>query len=257
MIMCEICGKKFRTITWSHLRTEHGIKMEEYKRMFPFVSLISEETRSIISENVTRDWKNPKYRSIQLKHRKKQLRGIQKNRTGKTYEQIYGNQKAAEVRKKLSISHIGQKWRKGRKNPDFSGENHPMYGKKRTKEWRENQSIAMKELIKEGKLDVNEMMKRAKGDNFAENKFALLHPNLKRQAWVPLGFELTKGKKGGVKGYFVDFLDEKTKTIFELDGKEHLGGLQKQRDNKKDRLLHQLGYKIIRISTNQVLNNVR
>jgi hypothetical protein len=47
LVKCELCGKLFKHITYTHLKAAHGITTEEYKTRFPNSPLISEETLSI------------------------------------------------------------------------------------------------------------------------------------------------------------------------------------------------------------------
>lgn len=52
-VKCQVCGKKFKRIQWSHLK-KHGITREEYKKRFPDAKLFSDETRRKISESVSK-----------------------------------------------------------------------------------------------------------------------------------------------------------------------------------------------------------
>lgn len=75
-IECEICHKKYLRITNTHLWKEHQITIEEYKKMFPGASIDAE--------------------------------GLAKSRvhhlTDKTYEEIYGKEKAQELKNQRKIS---------------------------------------------------------------------------------------------------------------------------------------------------------
>ena len=111
-------------------------------------------------------------------------RYIKGNRKGKTYEEIYGIERATSEREKriqgmkqgylngrkrltywkgktfskkakenMSKAHIGQKsCRKGKKYPQFSGKNHPMFGKHHTKEAKKKME---KTQFKKGRIPLN------------------------------------------------------------------------------------------------------
>jgi len=34
-VVCMLCGKKMKSVEWSHLWHIHGITIEEYEKMFP------------------------------------------------------------------------------------------------------------------------------------------------------------------------------------------------------------------------------
>lgn len=51
MVICEICGREMHSLT-THLTRTHKIEPSEYKKKFKVTTLISEECRNKISENV-------------------------------------------------------------------------------------------------------------------------------------------------------------------------------------------------------------
>ncbi len=57
-----------------------------------------------------------------------------------------------------------------------------------------------------------------------------------------------------IGNYIVDFLCTDNKIIIELDGAGHLEPLQIQYDKEREIYLHKKGYKIIRISNNELDN---
>ena len=66
------------------------------------------------------------------------------------------------------------------------------------------------------------------------------------------GYEFQHAMNGGevqIGGYFPDGLDEKRKTIIEIDEKQHYtsDGELKEKDKKRQEYLENLGYKVIRI----------
>lgn len=82
-VRCMICGRLLKVIDWCHLRT-HGVSFKEYKKLFPNSKTISEDYRRKLSE-----W-----------------------RTGKTYEEIYGEEEAENMKRQCS-EHCKKLWREG------------------------------------------------------------------------------------------------------------------------------------------------
>lgn len=73
-VVCKLCGKKFKKITNTHLEKEHNTTPEQYKKKFPNSKMISNELKHI----------------------------YQKHKRGKTYEQMYGNLKAKQIKNSKS-----------------------------------------------------------------------------------------------------------------------------------------------------------
>ncbi|MFH1506333.1 MAG: GTP cyclohydrolase I FolE [archaeon] len=73
-VECELCKKKFRTVTNTHLWKEHKITLDEYEEKFPEAITWSKNSRKACS----------------------------KSTKGRTYEQIYGEEKAEELKKEKS-----------------------------------------------------------------------------------------------------------------------------------------------------------
>jgi len=72
------------------------------------------------------------------------------SRKGKTYEEMYGVEKAKELRKKLSVAQK-KSYREdpNRINDRPSGKDHPMYGKHHSSETRKEISVGIKKFYKE------------------------------------------------------------------------------------------------------------
>jgi group I intron endonuclease len=88
-------------------------------------------------------WLNSKPRTEKHKENLgKAHKGKLSNKKGKTYEEIYGDEIAFELREKLSNSH---KWQKNEK--------HPMYGKKHSKETKEKLSSHFSKKVFQFSLD--------------------------------------------------------------------------------------------------------
>ncbi|MAF20708.1 MAG: endonuclease domain-containing protein [Candidatus Peribacteraceae bacterium] len=76
--------------------------------------------------------------------------------------------------------------------------------------------------------------------------------------------ELRNRKCGGLKfrrqvnigPYIADFLCKEHGTIIELDGKIHDKTEQKERDINRDEYLEELGYKILRITNEELLKSI-
>ena len=53
-VICELCGKKFKQITSTHLKKQHNITFIEYKVMFPDSPTLTTEARDKISSNAVK-----------------------------------------------------------------------------------------------------------------------------------------------------------------------------------------------------------
>lgn len=99
--------------------------------------------------------RNPEFRKT-MNERFKGVAPWNKGRTG-----IYSE----ETRKKMSEAAKGHpSWNRGRKFPQFSGKNHPMYGKNHTEETRKKMSEAKKgkpgkKLSRESRIKISEKLK--------------------------------------------------------------------------------------------------
>jgi len=49
MVRCELCGEELHHVTHSHLFYTHGLRVSEYRSMFPSAELVSEEFKDIVS----------------------------------------------------------------------------------------------------------------------------------------------------------------------------------------------------------------
>jgi len=105
-VTCEICGKKFKAVTGSHLIKIHGISPKEYKKKYPGAKL---ECPSVKYKN-----DNHRRRVSKLPHVLKIRSEIGKRNKGKT--------RTEEFKKKRS--------------EQYSGEGNPFYGKTHSFELR-------------------------------------------------------------------------------------------------------------------------
>ncbi len=56
--------------------------------------------------------------------------------------------------------------------------------------------------------------------------------------------------------YIVDFFCPKAKLIIEVDGSQHMAGKVAAADRIRDAFMAQLGYRVLRVNDNDVLNNI-
>lgn len=78
-----------------------------------------------------------------------------------------------------------------------------------------------------------------------ENMFMIMFPSLDKQ--VTFGTGKNGYTKFGTKKYIADFVDEKEKVIFEIDGIEHNKEKNKIKDIWRDFFFENLGYKTVRV----------
>lgn len=57
-----------------------------------------------------------------------------------------------------------------------------------------------------------------------------------------------------IDNYIADFICRKLKLIIEIDGSSHIG--REEYDRKRDRRLNELGYKVVRVSEEMVVNDL-
>lgn len=79
-VVCQLCQKRFRRITNTHLKYSHGITEKEYGEMFPNIPMIAEELKKRYADTFR----------------------------GKSYEEIYGREQGEELRKRREESAIKQ-----------------------------------------------------------------------------------------------------------------------------------------------------
>jgi very-short-patch-repair endonuclease len=112
-------------------------------------------------------------------------------------------------------------------------------GRSFSDEAREKISTGMKKAHKEQRAWNIGMNRWKKQPSYAEAFFQTCidnefeNKNVKREVYF--------------KRYVIDFLWEDIKTVIEIDGKQHEEPKQKERDQRKDLLLKEHGYRVLRI----------
>lgn len=216
----------------------------------------TEETKRKISET-----HKGKYPTIETKRKMSLIR------KGKTYEKIFGQEKANEIKKKMSIIKIGNK------NPAKRLEvrkkiSLALKGIKRkpfTLEHKNNMSLARKgikftekhkkQLIKSWN---NEKRRNKTIQASLKAKKILITTNEKKLLKIiqenKLPFNFVGDGKVVFNGFCPDFLSKNPKHIIELFGEGHYDKNHKKRDKQKLRIYSSLGYKTL-IIYNRELNN--
>ncbi len=131
------------------------------------------------------------------------------------------------------------------------GKNHPRYGKSNYNIWVKKYG---KEEADKRQIEYNKNMRLS----VLKNR-GIKYPNYNSVACGIInnynkkyGFNFRHAENGGevcIDGYWPDGLDEKRKTIIEVDEKHHFNnnGKLKQKDIRRQRYLEGLGYTFIRI----------
>jgi DNA-directed RNA polymerase subunit RPC12/RpoP len=161
-----------------------------------------------------------------------------------------------ERNKKMSKSKSG----KNNSMYGIFGENNPNFGSKRSEETRKKMSESRKGTFRSE--ETRERMRisgRKRRLREIKEKCGQIMPNHNPVAceiirWFNMyyDFNFQHAENGGeicIGGYFPDGIDEKRKTIIEIDEPRHFNpdGTYKQKDIQRQKYLENLGYKIIRI----------
>ena len=77
-------------------------------------------------------------------------------------------------------------------------------------------------------------------------------PSLEAPAQSPAGWVQIRAA-GGDRRYFADFVCRERRLVVELDGVTHVGNIG---DERRDRELAELGYRVVRVWNNQVVEGV-
>lgn len=189
----------------------------------------------------------------------------------------FGSKRSEESKKIMGDVNKGKKRsdetkQKMRKNhANVVGKNNPMYeksaydiwikkyGKEETdKKWKERSKKISKTLTgKECSEEARKNM-RISANKRIEKQYGQIMPNHSLRGcemirWYNMyyGFNFRHAENGGevcIGGYWPDGLDEKRKTIIEIDEKHHFdNGNLRQKDIRRQKYLESLGYEFIRV----------
>lgn len=131
LISCKVCGRKFKRINPRHIR-KHNLSMSDYCKLFPLAELVCKELAEFIAnQNVgskrTDNAKRKMKEAQKIVHKKnyeiykKNCNTNSQKMKGRTYEELYGNERAKEIKLHKSASLI-----------EFN-KLHPEYGEKTAK----------------------------------------------------------------------------------------------------------------------------
>ena len=158
MIICLICGKKFREITHGHLKYKHNITLKEYKELFPGASLVSEEFRKKESES----HKGKKQTEESNRKRSETLKGHRPWNKGKHHTK--------ESKEKMSIS-LKDAFAK----PEYKEKNLKM---RQDPKFREKQSNSMK-IYYENEVNLEKHRETQRSPEARNNKSKAIKENWK------------------------------------------------------------------------------
>jgi len=161
-------------------------------------------------------------------------------------ESLKGIKRSEETRKKISESKKGKNL----------GENNVRYWLGKTRSEETKQKIREKRKLQIMKPFTEEMLKKMR---LSAIKRGIKFPNYNSKGCKIIdeynrkyGYNFQHAENGGevcIDGYWPDGLDEKRKTIIEIDESRHFNsdGTYKEKDIKRQKYLENLGYKVIRI----------
>jgi len=141
-----------------------------------------------------------------------------RNKTGKTYEEIYGKKKARKIKEKMC------KMRKGVKKSDKHKQAISIAHLNRTEE---EKAEHIKKILKNRKMSPNEVIMN----------------NIIKENNLP--FNYTGDGKVVFNGFCPDFLSKNPKYIIELFGQRHYSPYDKKRDKRRFKAYSSLGYKTL------------
>lgn len=103
-VKCMVCKQDFDFITPSHLK-KHGLTMSDYRRLYPDIILSSKTYSSRLSQSLLGHegyGKGLTYEEMYGKQKACELRSLRGEiRKGKTLEEIFGKEKAERIRKSM------------------------------------------------------------------------------------------------------------------------------------------------------------
>ncbi len=138
MTICPICSKMFKGISYSHIMKTHNMTIEEFRNKYPNVvygqkgKKMSVETRKRVSDSHKGQISSKKGKTFEQlygEEKATELKNLyKKNKLGKTYVEMYGEERAKEISSKISDGNSGKIcWSEGKTYVE-------MYGEERAKE---------------------------------------------------------------------------------------------------------------------------
>lgn len=79
MVVCYICGKEYEQLSFSHLSKRHWITSKEYRRLFPTAEFFSESQKDLRRVSRSSIFKGFSYEEIYGKEKAEELREFHKN----------------------------------------------------------------------------------------------------------------------------------------------------------------------------------
>jgi len=141
-----------------------------------------------------------------------------RNKIGKDYEEIYGKEKAKEIKEKMSNKRIGMK---------FSEEHKRNLSVAHLNKTEDEKTEHIKKILENRKMSPNEIIMN---NIIKENNFP---------------FNYTGNGKIVINGFCPDFLSKNPKHIIELFGSKHYSPYDKKRDKRRFKAYSSLGYKTL------------
>lgn len=144
----------------------------------------------------------------------------------------------------LRVKQIGEKISKS-----IAGENNPFYGKHHNKKTRESISKSMILAHAEGRANNWQDSKKYDNSSYPEIFFEQVIQNEFEDKNFTREFRVGQ--------YAIDFAWVDKKLAIEIDGSQHEHDEHKVRDKRKDMLLNQLDWKVLRIKWKDLFSNTR
>lgn len=129
---------------------------------------------------------------------------------------------------------IAKQWKTFQENAD----KHINYGKALSEETKQKISKSRKEFLKNNPHKVGYLLNHSSKESYPEKYFANLFENI--------GVVLTRYMRVGL--FTLDFCDLDRKIDLEIDGGTHLLPAVKEKDDRRDKQLKDLGWRVIRVS---------
>ncbi len=64
-------------------------------------------------------------------------------------------------------------------------------------------------------------------------------------------------RQHSIKNYIVDFYCAKDRIIIELDGEVHLNAYSEEKDRRREKVLEEMGFKVLRFENKMVFDNLQ